>query len=253
MNRHLVSVWVMSVAAVFGVAILLANDQQDPSYEVVRVKKKLVREEPAPEERLDAGAQPVAGSLLRTGSGASADIVSPDNGALFRLGSKTRVQLSSEVPGVLLVLEKGRLRAAFEKLTGQDRAERLVATPSAVLAVRGTEYGLEVDGKGNTTVTVFEGEVEVRHALGLGEPVRVRAGQYSRIRRQKPPQAPKQHSLSPVDWERGGRPDQPGTGPGSDGTMGGVGTGQSGGSAPGTGGGSPSGPGGGGSRGGGRA
>ena len=240
------------VAVVLGSALLVvAGEPAAPSYEVVELKKKLFREEPAPEILLEVGARPEAGSLLRTGSGSSADILCPQNRALFRLGSKTRARLSGEAPGVLLVLEKGRVHALFEKLTGAHQSERTVVTPSAVLAVRGTEYGLEVDGKGNTTITVFDGEVEVRHMDGLGETIRVRAGQYSRIRKNKPPQPAKQHNMGPSDWDRGQRPDDSMSHGGPDDTMGGGAGGQSGGSGSGSGGGSSSGSGGGGSRGGG--
>ncbi len=243
--------WLLPAAVASLVGMVLASETVAPSYEVVELKKKLYREEPLPEILLDLGARPEPRSLLRTGSGSSADILCSQSDALFRLGSKTRVRLSGDAPGVLLVLEKGRIHALFGKLTGSHQLERIVATPSAVLAVRGTEYGLEVDGKGNTMITVFEGEVEVRHMDGLGETIRVRAGQYSRIRKNKPPQPAKQHNMGPSDWDRGQRPDDSMSHGGSDGTMGGGVGGQSGGSSPGSGGGSSSGSGGGGSRGGG--
>ena len=243
--------WLLPVAAAVGFSVVAANEPATPSYEVIQLKKKLFQEEPLPELQLEVGARPEAGSLLRTGSGSSADILCPENEALFRLGSKTRARLSGEAPGVLLVLEEGRIRALFEKMTGVNQPERLVATPSAVLAVRGTQYGLEVDGKGNTMITVFEGEVEVRHMDGLGETIRVRAGQYSRIRKNKPPQPAKQHNMGPADWDRGQRPDDSMSHGGSDDAMGGGASGQSGGSGSGSGGSSSSGSGGGGSRGGG--
>ena len=246
-----ICLWLLPLAVVSVVGMVLAGELAVPTYEVVELKKKLFQEEPAPEIQLEVGARPEAGSLLRTGSGSSADIFCPDHQALFRLGSKTRARLSGEVPGVLLVLEKGRLHALFDKLIGGQQRERVVATPSAVLAVRGTEYGLEVDGKGNTTITVFKGEVEVRHMDGLGETIRVRAGQYSRIRKNKPPQPAKQHNMGPSDWDRGQRPDDSMSHGGPDDTMGGGAGGQSGGSSSGSGGGSSSGSGGGGSRGGG--
>ena len=158
-------------------ATVVGADEPSPlSYEVVQVTRKLFREEPAPEIRLEEGATPAAGTLLRTGSGSSAEIECREAAARFRLGAKTRARLASEIPGVLLELEKGRLRALFEKVTGGGLSERLVTTPTAVLAVRGTEYGVEVDGKGQTTVTVFSGEVQVEDLGGMGDPVRVSAG-----------------------------------------------------------------------------
>jgi hypothetical protein len=176
-------------------------------YQVTAVKRKLVREQPAPEIPLEVGATPSAGQLLRTGSRSSAEIACPEYGATFRLGSKTRARLASERPGVLLEVERGSLRALFERLAGDDPPERIVTTPSAVLAVRGTEYGVEVSSKGDTGVTVFEGVVDVTDIGGVGPPVRVQAGQYCTIRRGRAAGRPEPHGMSPGDWDRGRRPD----------------------------------------------
>ena len=68
--------WLTPVAAVLGCGLLvLANEPATPSYEVIHLKKKLFQDEPLPEKQLQVGARPVAGSLLRTGSGAVADIL----------------------------------------------------------------------------------------------------------------------------------------------------------------------------------
>jgi hypothetical protein len=83
--------------------------------------------------------------------------------------------------------------------------ERLVTTPSAVLAVRGTEYGIEVEKDGDTSVAVFEGIVEVSDPRGVGEPVRVQAGNSTRVRKGKAPSRPKPHGLSANDWDQGRR------------------------------------------------
>ena len=228
---------VLLLAVVAGVAALAAEETAPPAYELATVERKLFRDAPAPEVQLASGSPVAAGDLLRTGGRSSAEILCPAAAARFRIAAKTRARLASEVPGVLLEVEEGRLHAFFEKLGG-DSGERLVTTPSAVLAVRGTEYGVEVDGKGNTTVTVFEGEVEAVDAGRLGEPVRVGPGEYARIRRGQPAQPPARHEMTTRDWERGGRPDQPppmagsGFGAGGEGGLGGgAGAGGAGGGA----------------------
>jgi hypothetical protein len=76
-----------------------------------------------------------------------------------------------------------------------------------VLAVRGTEYGVEVDGKGRTTVTVFSGEVHVRHRDGAFDPATVSGGQYLRIQRGKPMEPARSHYMKSGDWDLGRRPD----------------------------------------------
>jgi len=208
-----------------------------------------VREVPTPEVPLATGEAIAAGDVLRTGSRSSADILCPDAMSRFRLGPKTRATLASEAPGVLLDLEEGRVHALFDKLTQSSR-QRLVVTPSAVLAVRGTDYGVEVDGKGTTTVVVFSGEVEVVDRDRVGEPVRVRPGQYTEVRRGERVQAPIPHRMGPGQWDQGRRPAEPAAMDGRSaddrgfgGRSGGAGADQAG---PGPGGGGGRGPGGGG-------
>jgi ferric-dicitrate binding protein FerR (iron transport regulator) len=105
---------------------------------------------------------------------------------------------------VLIDVERGSLRAMFGALAGGDAHERLVTTPSAVLAVRGTDYGIEVEKDGDTSVVVFEGTVEVSD-LASGQSVLVPAGQASRIRVGRSPSSPQAHGLSADDWRRGQR------------------------------------------------
>ena len=81
-------------------------------------------------------------------------------------------------PGVLLTLQKGRLVAIFEALTGAAPEERLVAAPGALLAVRGTRYGVETTSDGESVVAVFEGTVEVRSSLPGVAPIAVHAQEF---------------------------------------------------------------------------
>jgi hypothetical protein len=207
MNRRLqITVVLAALAALAAGAGGVEDQPASPSYEVTAVKRKLFREEPAPEVRLEVGARAEAGQLLRTGSRSSAEISVPEYGALFRLSAKTRARLAGDRPGVLLEVQRGSLRAIFDKLTGEDPPERLVTTPSAVLAVRGTEYGVDVSKSGRTTVTVFSGEVEVVDIGGIGEPVILKAGEYGKLRRGEPPGEPKTHQMTRQDWDIGRRP-----------------------------------------------
>jgi hypothetical protein len=243
--------WALVLAAAVAFNTGGAVEKVGTSYQLIEVKRKVYREDPAPEAQLEQNAPVAAGDLLRTGSRSAAEIVAPEAASRFRIGAKTRARLASGTPGVLLEIEEGRVHALFDVLTGADARERLVTTPSAVLAVRGTEYGVEVDGKGNTTVTVFKGVVDVHDVERRGETVRVRAGQYSEIRRGKPPRAPERHEVAPGQWERGVRPGAIDPGARGEGPMPGGGEPGGTGSGPG-GGGSSQGSGGGGSRGGGR-
>jgi hypothetical protein len=174
-------------------------------YTVIEVKKKLLLASPEGERKLTVGDLAHSGDSLRTGSRSSADLEVIERAARFHLGAKTAFRLTHDRPGVLIEIERGSLRAIFGPLAEGEDTERLVTTPSAVLAVRGTEYGVEVEKDGDTTVAVFEGIVEVTDLGGKGDVLRVGAGQSTRIKRGKPASAPRAHGLSRDDWDRGRR------------------------------------------------
>lgn len=176
------------------------EDAGSITYHVVEIQGKLFLQV-EPEERLSVGDQAVSGDRLRTGSSSAATIGVPTHTTVFRLDAKTSCTLAHDRPGVLLHLEKGRLRAMFGNYIGTD--PRLVTTPSAVLAVRGTEYGLKVKKNGDTQVVVFEGVVEIIDPLGQAPPIRLEAGQQSRIKTGRPPTAPATHRFTPHGWDQG--------------------------------------------------
>lgn len=184
------------------------NDELSPpiSYEVAAVKGKLVREDPLPELKLRPGDSAAPGSLLQTGWRSTAEIVAPEEGAHFTLGSRTRARLSMDRPGVLLEVEKGRLRAVFDKLTAGPARERTVVTPSAILAVRGTDYGVAVAKSGDTSVVVFSGIVEVTDLGAIGPAVSVKAGEYCTIQRGQLPSRAMPHDMSRGTWDQGHMP-----------------------------------------------
>jgi len=176
-------------------------------YAVDAVDGKLLRVESRDEWRLSAGDRAIGGSELRTGWFSSADLTARRAAAHFHLNSRTHVRLASETPGVLLVLERGRLRALFDKLTGEEaEQERRIETPSAILAVRGTEYGVAVGRGGATTLVVFEGVVEVLDPTGRAAPVQVMGGQALHLRRGETPGQPFPHGLGRGGWDRGAMP-----------------------------------------------
>jgi hypothetical protein len=174
-------------------------------YDVVEVKRKLLLETADGERALQVGDQAQAGDALRTGSRSRAVLAVAEYAARFVISSKTSFRLAHDRPGVLLEIERGSLRAIFGKLPEGDSRDRLITTPSAVLAVRGTDYGVEVEKDGDTSIAVFEGTVEVWDAGGAGERVMVQAGQSTRIRRGKTASTPKPHGLSSHDWDQGRR------------------------------------------------
>ncbi len=252
---------IVALAAILGATVLVALpggemdiEPASLTYEVTALKGKLLREAPTPEERLALGSTLRPGAVLRTGWWASAELSCSTRGAHFKLEPSTRVRLADDVPGVLLDLQKGKVRAWFDALASESPSERLVTTPSAVLAVRGTEYGVSVSKKGDTTIAVFHGIVEVRDRARSQERVMVQAGMFCTVPRGQGPTSPMAHGISAGDFDRGVMPGNsghsvsPGMGSGSQGQMGSSGSGSMSGSGSGSGSGSS----GGGSKGGGR-
>jgi hypothetical protein len=212
------------IVPLLGLVVLTASsnegDQKELiSYQVEEVKGKLVREDPTPEIKLQPGDSPTSGQLLRTGWRASAVISVPEAGAHFTLGSRTRVRLAADRPGVLLEVEKGRLRGLFDRLDGEPPRERTVVTPSAIMAVRGTEYGVAVSKSGDTEVVVFSGVVEVTDRKMQGAPVKVNKGEFCVIQRGQIPSQPMTHHMNRGSWDQGHMPSSMG-GHGSGSSMG---------------------------------
>jgi hypothetical protein len=136
------------------------------------------------ELRAAKGQQAESGDKVETGWFSYALIGSDRHRARFELFSTTSVTLAAGTPGVILTLERGRIRAAFDKITGSE--PRTVQTPGALLAVRGTQFDVEVSREGETTLDVFEGIVEVRSSLKQ-QPFMVTAGQESLFGPRRPP------------------------------------------------------------------
>jgi hypothetical protein len=139
------------------------------------------------EKKVDRGATAHGGDKVNTGMFSYALIAAEHYHAKFEIFSSTKVLLASETPGVILSLERGRLRAMFDKITGSE--PRIVQTPGALLAVRGTKYDVEVDGAGKTILDVWEGTVELQSPQ-MREPRFVHAGEESTFGRHEPPPPP---------------------------------------------------------------
>jgi tetratricopeptide (TPR) repeat protein len=116
---------------------------------------------------------------VRTGARSRAAVVLA-NGAVMRLDRRSALTLADVNADVSQVaqlrLEQGRVQSFSRK---PRRFQ--VQTPLAVLGVRGTEF-LATAEEGESTLTVFEGEVEARAADGAGTAVPVGAGSTAVVR-----------------------------------------------------------------------
>lgn len=204
----------LSFLALAFVATTAGGSEPPPSYRVAQLKGKLVRLGEGSRERLHQGTTAAGGDRLKTGWFSRAELAVDEAKARFTVGPSTTVLLTSNEPGVLLEVERGRLRALFDSLAGRPDAERLVTTPSAVLAVRGTSYGVAVDRHGATLVVVFAGTVQVRERSGLGEPVMVHAQEMVLVQQGRPVANPRPHHVDAAAWDQGSVPKGWNRGPG---------------------------------------
>ncbi len=163
----------------------------------------------AKEVKVAQGDGAASGDTVRTGWWGRTVLSEATRGARFEVYASTQVKLTAGEPGVLLTLEQGRIKCIFQALVGGGRVERRVAVPGALLAVRGTTYGVEVDKAGRTTLAVFEGVVEI---LGKGphaEPILVKAGEWSTFGPSQEPKVEANHGkgFEEKAWSQGMRPD----------------------------------------------
>ena len=136
-------------------ALVLAAGPAPLAYRFEEVKSSVYRLPGGSEKRevkVAAGETAAPGDHVRTGWWGRTLLSVPGRAARFEISSGTRVKLATDDPAVLLVVEKGRVKAFFDALTGAEPVERRVSTPGALLAVRGTRNGVDVDASGQTTV-----------------------------------------------------------------------------------------------------
>jgi len=155
-------------------------------YRFDNVKRTVTLKSQGKEQPATKGAHAHGGDKVETGWFSSALIASDEQRARFEIYSASEVTLAEDTPGVILSLERGRIRAAFDKITGSE--PRIVKTPGALLAVRGTQFDVHVDRDGNTTVDVWEGLVEVRSPLHP-DPFFVKPGEEANFGRDRAPEA----------------------------------------------------------------
>lgn len=178
---------VASVVGLFVTASLAAQQPAAVDYRFEQVKRNVQLTEVAKKAHaVEKGQHAQSGDKVSTGWFSYALIASDRHKAKFEIFSSTEVDLASGTPGVILSLERGRLRAMFDKITGNE--PRVVETPGALLAVRGTKYDVEVDAAGKTTLDVWEGIVELR-STELKQPLLVHAGEESSFGRRELPTA----------------------------------------------------------------
>ncbi len=123
-----------------------------------------------------------SGSVIETGADAKI-LFRLEDGSEILLQPNSRVALTQEQAGTsktLLELFLGKLRAVITKrFTGQPSFQ--LGTPSAIVAVRGTQFDVEVNAHKVTEVDVQQGEVQVMGRNAVDRAVLLEPGFSTRV------------------------------------------------------------------------
>jgi hypothetical protein len=130
------------------------------------------------------------GTILDTRDGRLVLVMRSDESEIL-VQPHTRLVIRAPQPGNwdTLQIMLGKVRAFIRKRTGGAPPFQM-GTPSAVIAVRGTRFDVEVNSSGISEVDVFDGLVEVGSSTLPGTSVLVSPGMSTRVGIGLPPETP---------------------------------------------------------------
>ncbi|PYU28912.1 MAG: hypothetical protein DMG32_01570 [Acidobacteria bacterium] len=129
------------------------------------------------------------GTILDTGSGRLLLLLSDGSEVIIQAHTRLQVQQPSLADPSYFQLLLGRIRALINKRTGGAVPFEL-GTPSAVIAVRGTQFDVEVNPRNVTEVDVVDGLVEVYGRNAIGRSVLLEPGFSTRVGLDSGPEQP---------------------------------------------------------------
>ena len=135
------------------------------------------------------GEQLPPGTILDTGSGRLLLRLSDGSEVIVRAHTRLQVQQPSLADPSYFQLLLGRIRALINKRTGGAVPFEL-GTPSAVIAVRGTQFDVEVNSRNVTEVDVVDGVVEVYGRNAIGASILLEPGFSTRVGMNSGPEQP---------------------------------------------------------------
>src|SRR5713226_6868116 len=135
------------------------------------------------------GEQLPPGTILDTGSGRILLRLSDGSEVMVRAHTRLQLQQPSLTDPSYFQLLLGRIRALINKRTGGAVPFEL-GTPSAVIAVRGTQFDVEVNPRNVTEVDVVDGLVEVYGRNATGGSVLLEPGFSTRVGMDSGPEQP---------------------------------------------------------------
>lgn len=173
-----------------GQTIPLSVDLSQTAYQPLRcawLRGSATRKSGGATKPLRAGDGLRVGDAVETGAGSSAILVLADRSVVM-MQERTRVEIP-DVPDNRGQLQKtkvssGKVWFAVRKVQQGSKFE--VETTEAVASVRGTEFLVEVDDEGETSLTTAEGEVVVSDLQRTRNPIPVREGMAWRLPRRTP-------------------------------------------------------------------
>lgn len=130
-----------------------------------------------------------AGTSLETNKGGIVLALADGSQVLVKSHSRVVLQAPEQSAGSFLQLLLGKLLAKVQKRMGQEPSFK-VGTPTAVITVRGTFFGVEVTKRQKTYVQVYEGLVEVRGVSLPGQTIQLPPGYATEVESDRPPQQP---------------------------------------------------------------
>jgi hypothetical protein len=137
--------------------------------------------------RASVGMSLYQSSKIRTKTAKSSCAILFEDGHTINIGGNTVITLSDLTSDKILVsIERGRVRSKVKKLSANKYYG--VKTPTAVAAVRGTEFSVAFENQ-ITRVEVFEGVVAAREEK-TGVEVHVAAGEFTTVEQGKEPAKP---------------------------------------------------------------
>ena len=135
------------------------------------------------------------GDRIRTDLSSRVELQMPD-GSVIKINENSMFDVTEiktpqneHADKMSFTLWVGSIFAKFQKIVEQ-RQTRQIESPSAVVAIRGTQFDMAVDHNQTTTVRVYEGRVSLRSKQVPGE-VFVSSNQESKVEKGKAPSPPK--------------------------------------------------------------
>jgi ferric-dicitrate binding protein FerR (iron transport regulator) len=137
------------------------------------------------------GATLVAESRIETAKGTLLLELQDGSQVLIKAHSNVVLKAPNEGNGYSLELFIGKIMAKVQKRLGGAPSFRM-GTPSAVITVRGTRFGVEVNKKRKTFVDVFEGLVDVSGVMEGSPHILLRPGFYTGVDVDRNPEGPRE-------------------------------------------------------------